>query len=316
MRHIAEIVENIDDFKIEVPQLSEEELLLQKENNDKLVANSEQKIKQIRANNLDLLRNYFSDYMPDYSDKKMSELFKNNANRKHKLRTFMLEERLYYWHIFDDGNIFLDTNKEKISVFSPLINCKNDLEKLGFSLHSLDLICDWGNGKLEYIKHDIFNRYIINDGKESLSYYFFGTIGAGKTTLLTGIARMLYVILNTKPRYISMTQLVNLFTASKSYDNKYIQNEAQEKLERLELCDFLFIDNLSFATYTEKQSEYAIDFIYERYRKRKPIFFASNNDIRKKELQTTALNLQLKSWLSDRSYFYEPICLNWKDRRH
>jgi len=175
----------------------------------------------------------------------------------------------------------------------------------------LRLSCDWGRGKLENIKKDIFNQYIVNDGKDGLSYYFYGNIGAGKTTLLTAIARMLYTMLNVKPRYITMSSLMNLFSDSRNFDNRY----AKDELDKIEDCYFLFIDNLGFPNYTEKQGEYALDFMFDRYRYRKPVFLATNKDVRCEELQQIAFNQQLKSWLQDSNYFYQPRCFTWEDRR-
>ena len=211
-----------------------------------------------------------------------------------------------------------------MQVFAPLVykeQIKKELIELGFPDFSLDVKTDWCNGKLEYLKQDIFNRYIVQDGEEAQSYYIYGRIGAGKTTLLTGIAKMLYCILRVKPRYITMSYLINLFTASAVFENKETQKKAQEELEILKDTYFLFIDNMGFvANYTDRQTEHSLEFFYNRYTKRKPVFLGTNTDIRvQKKGDTNSKNpfyAQLTSWMRDSNFFYkEPISFTNEDRR-
>ena len=279
---------------------------------EELVAKSNLRLLELRDCSLSYLRSCFIHYMDNYSDDKALEVFDNNDNRKLKLRTKYVEELIYYFGIYNDKELLTNTTK-KCNWFCPLSKeeAKTGLSDLNFSNHSLGIDCDWGRGRFEKIKRDIFNAYIVNDGVGGLSYYFYGNIGAGKTTLLTAIARMLYICLNIKPRYITMTNLINLFSASRGFDNKDAQNE----LSNIENSYFLFIDNLGFPHYTDKQGEWALDFMFDRYRKNKPVFLATNKDIRCDELQKIAFNQQLNSWLKDSNYFHIPICFDWNDRR-
>ena len=231
------------------------------------------------------------------------------------LRAEQIELFCHYWDEYQNAKYFAG-NTENINVFAPLTDkeqIKNDLIKLGFPAHCFEQETDWGYGKFIDLKYDIFNRYVVDGGEEPRSYYVYGFIGVGKSTLLTSIAKRLYTYLNIKPRYITMSQLARLFTASSVFENKKTQHQAQEELESLYYSKFLFIDNMSFAQLTDKQMEHSLEFFNARYSRRLPVFIASNNDIRK--MDGNPFYTQLSSWMQDSNYFMSPICFDWGDRR-
>jgi len=275
---------------------------------EKIISTRESITFEVNARSLPTLKKHFENKMQNYSDASVLNIFAENYKRKFPLRTI--------WQEYD---------VTALPVFAPLITkeqLKEELLEYGFPDFALDIKTDWGQGTLEWLAKDVFNRFIVNDGKDACGYYVHGKIGTGKTTLLTGIAKMLYAILKIKPRYITMPYLVNLFTASAVFENKIIQQKAVEELDELQKCYFLFIDNMGFvANYTDRQLQHSMEFFYHRYTKRLPVFIGTNTDIRvlKKDdiNKQNQFYLQLTSWMKDSDFFHKKIIhFNNNDRRN
>ena len=285
--------------------------------NEIVISESQAKILEIKEKNTTLLRQYFRkncvvDGVDIYNDSFIEKIFLTNNSRKILLRSVTESAKKYF--LLDSGSLWWDDIK--LDIFSPLSDESKiieDLICLGFPSHSFESDTDWGRGRFEYLKYDIFKRFIIDGGSSCRSYYVHGFIGSGKSTLMSSIAKRLYIYLDIKPRYTTLTSLARLFTASVCYENKSEQYKAKEQLELLQNSLILFVDNVSFSQLTDRQLEYAVEFFYNRYSRRLPVFIASNNDISKQ--YSNPFLAQLTSWMRDSNYFSSPIHFDWSDRR-
>lgn len=289
-----------------------------REKNALLIAEIEQHISNLENDNLLKLRHYFranciTDGENYYNDDMIIRMFLNNKTKRFPLRVRVEDVCKYYLETIN-GIEQLCCDTASINMFCPLENAdeiRTNLERFGFPSHGLERDCDWGYGRLEGVKYDIFNSYVVNGGVSARSYYFYGYIGSGKTTLLCNIAKRIYSYLEIRPRYITLSRLAGLFTASSIYENKYAQNKAFEELDALQYSSILFVDNISFAQMTDKQAEHCIDFFYNRYTRRLPVFLASNDKI----TASSPFLMQLSSWMKDSDYFAPATFFDWEDRR-
>jgi hypothetical protein len=163
------------------------------------------------------------------------------------------------------------------------------LSECGFGNMPSVVLPDWVG--TENIRADVFNRYVLKDGSEPMSYYFYGEKGVGKTTLLTGIARIVTKYLDVVPRYITMVDLVHL-----------VRDKRSDELEKLQKHYFLFIDNIGFEGYTEIRESAIHNFIAYRYNNKLPFFLAGNVDIQKRKSENIIYN-QLSDYMLDKTAF-------------
>ena len=191
-------------------------------------------------------------------------------------KDFSFEDAINCWHKqrkfkfrTEQQNIIIRKNDDvvckRFNAFVPLWSSetkRQTLLKSGFYALPIDYKLDWHQNKLyENIFNDFLNLFVI-DGDNPIGYYFHGNIGVGKTTLLTAIAKVLKTFLVIDVRYITMTRLVRLITS--------IDKEDKNKIEKLENCCVLFIDDLGIEKYaTDTQEAFVRDFFAYRYGKNK-----------------------------------------------
>jgi hypothetical protein len=233
---------------------------------------------------------------------KLVASFKKNHERKMK---FHAEEVDFQKWIFE-------LDKENTFEYVPIYELNlpsNDavyrtLLNGGFLKHAVDTVPQWGRYAL--LRDDIFDRFIVSDGKEPKSYYIHGGLGVGKTTILTGIARFLVKILKVSVRHVTAPQLVRLLTSIAKHD--------KEELESLHYASFLFVDDMGQEKYTtDNQESLMRDFFVVRHGNDRTTFFAGNVDIRNKEEQGIFYT-QLSDYMRDSKRF-KVLEIDGKSRR-